>query len=99
MLSATVDLRRSARRRRRQETLGGVENPGIDKLGLGRFALEFSQRPGEAHPVEKFLLTASFDRRRRVVAPRVVISRAQCFEQRAIRGGVGIEVMVFFDKK
>src|SRR5258708_19361383 len=99
MLSATVYLRRSARRRRRQETFGGVENPGIDELGLGRFALEFSERSGEAHPVEKFLLTARFDRRGGIIAPCVVVSPAQCIEQGAIPGRVGIEVMVFFPEK
>src|SRR5208283_5846511 len=99
-LSLISALRRFwSTRRRRKETFRGIEDPGVDKLGLRRLAPKFGQRAREAHPVENLLLTARLDRRRWIVSPRVIVARTQRLEERTIRGCVRVEVMVLLNQK
>src|SRR5271165_178416 len=64
-------------RRCYQEDLRRVEDPGVDEAGHLRLALKRAEGPGQAHPVEDFLLSAVLDGMCRVAAPRLVVAVAK----------------------
>src|SRR5260370_10778267 len=76
-LSLSFMIGSSDCRGRDQEALGRIEDPCIDKAGIGRFAFESLQGAGETHPIECLLLAGILDRRSRIVAPELVVAGSQ----------------------
>src|SRR5882757_1426015 len=68
----------SSARRRDQEGLGGIEDPGVDEAGLLRLAVEGTHGAGEARPVQDLLLAAVLDARAGHRTPRRPVAGLQC---------------------
>src|SRR5262245_6344057 len=87
-------MMRSSIRRRDQERLGRIEDPGVDEARLRGLAPKLAHGAGEAHPVQDLLLAAVLDRRARIAAPSLPVAALQRFVHAPVGRCVGPQEVV-----